>query len=47
MLAREGGREGVDWSRTEELVAFGGVRIEHDILITDNGCTVLTEAIPV
>jgi len=43
-LAR--GRGDVVWSRVDELLGFGGVRIEQDVLVTDGGCEVLTAAIP-
>jgi Xaa-Pro aminopeptidase len=46
LLARHRERTDVDWTRVDELLAFGGVRIEHDILITDDGCDVLTADIP-
>jgi len=46
LLARERGRDGVDWDRVDELHGFGGVRLEQNVLITDEGCEVLTAAIP-
>jgi Xaa-Pro aminopeptidase len=46
LLARERGRDGVDWDRVDELHGFGGVRLEQNVLITDDGCEVLTAAVP-
>ena len=46
LLARERGRDGVDWDRVDELHGFGGVRLEQNVLITDDGCEILTAAIP-
>lgn len=46
LLARERGRDGVDWDRVDELHGFGGVRLEQDVLITDDGCEILTAAVP-
>lgn len=46
LLAREHGHEGVNWDRVHELLDFGGVRLEHNMLITDDGCELLTAAIP-
>jgi Xaa-Pro aminopeptidase len=46
LLTRERGRDGVDWDRVDELRDFGGVRLEQNVLITDDGCEVLTAAVP-
>ena len=43
LLARERGRDGVDWDRVDELHGFGGVRLEQNVLITDDGCETLTD----
>ncbi len=42
--ARE--RDDVNWERVDSLRALGGVRIEQDVLITSDGCDVLTAGIP-
>ena len=46
LLARERGRDGVDWDRVDELHGFGGVRLEQNVLITDEGGEILTAAVP-
>ncbi len=48
LLARERDRdrEGVDWARVDELHGFGGVRLEQNVLITDDGCEILTSSVP-
>jgi Xaa-Pro aminopeptidase len=46
LLARERGRDGVDWDRVDELHGFGGVRLEQNVLITDDRCEILTAAVP-
>lgn len=39
-------RDAVAWERVERLLTFGGIRIEHDVLVTDGAPKVLTEDIP-
>jgi Xaa-Pro aminopeptidase len=46
LLARERGRDGVDWDRVDELHGFGGVRLEQNVLITEDGPEILTAAVP-
>jgi Xaa-Pro aminopeptidase len=46
LLARNRGRDDVVWDRVDQLHAFGGVRLEQDVLIDDDGCEVLTAAVP-
>lgn len=46
LLARERDRQDVDWDRIADLEGFGGVRLEQNVLVTDDGCEVLTAAIP-
>jgi Xaa-Pro aminopeptidase len=46
LLERERERDDVDWDRVDELHGFGGVRLEQNVLITDDGCEVLTADIP-
>ena len=46
LLARARGRDDVVWNRVDQMRDFGGVRLEQNVLIGDDGCEVLTEAIP-
>jgi Xaa-Pro aminopeptidase len=43
---RERHRDAVDWERAEAMLGFGGIRIENNVLITDDGHEVLTEDVP-
>jgi Xaa-Pro aminopeptidase len=43
---RERHRDAVDWERAEAMLGFGGIRIENDVLITDDGNEVLTADLP-
>ena len=36
----------VDWARVDRMLDFGGIRIEHNVLVTDNGCEILTADVP-
>jgi Xaa-Pro aminopeptidase len=36
----------VNWERVDQLIGFGGIRLEHNVLITEDGPDVLTADIP-
>jgi Xaa-Pro aminopeptidase len=38
--------DAVDWDRVDRMLDFGGIRIEHNVLVTDDGCEVLTADVP-
>ena len=39
-------RDAVNWSKVDTLLGFGGIRIEDDVLVTEDRPEVLTAAIP-
>jgi Xaa-Pro aminopeptidase len=39
-------RDGVDWQRAERMLGFGGIRLEENVLVTEDGPDVLTAGIP-
>jgi Xaa-Pro aminopeptidase len=43
---RERYGDAVDWARAESTGDFGGIRIENNVLITDDGPEVLTDDVP-
>jgi Xaa-Pro aminopeptidase len=45
-MTREDLRDVVDWNRVDEMLDFGGIRLEDNILITEDGCEVLTSGVP-
>ena len=44
---RRAHRDAVDWDLADRMTGFGGIRIEHDVLVTDGAPDVLTREIPV
>ena len=43
---REELSDAVDWDRVDAMLDFGGIRLEENVLITDDGCEVLTSDVP-
>jgi Xaa-Pro aminopeptidase len=43
---RERHRDAVDWERAEAMLGFGGIRIENNVLVTEDGNEVLTADVP-
>ena len=44
---RERFRDAIDWERAESMLDFGGIRIEDNVLVTEEGPEHLTAAVPV
>jgi Xaa-Pro aminopeptidase len=39
-------RDAVDWDRVDRMLDFGGIRLEENVLVTQDGCEVLTGQVP-
>ena len=38
--------DAVDWGRVDRILDFGGISLEHNDLVTEDGCEILTADIP-
>jgi Xaa-Pro aminopeptidase len=38
--------DAVDWDRVDRMLDFGGIRIEHNVLVSEDGVEILTADIP-
>jgi Xaa-Pro aminopeptidase len=38
--------DAINWGRVDRMLDFGGIRIEHNVLVTDNGFEILTADVP-
>jgi Xaa-Pro aminopeptidase len=43
---REKNRDDVNWHKAEAMIGFGGIRIENNVLVTEDGYEVLTADVP-
>jgi Xaa-Pro aminopeptidase len=43
---REELSDAVDWTRVDRMLDFGGIRLEDNVLIREDGCEVLTSDVP-
>jgi Xaa-Pro aminopeptidase len=43
---REKNRDAVNWAKAETMIGFGGIRIENNVLVTEDGHEVLTADVP-
>lgn len=39
-------RDQVDWDRVDTMLGFGGIRIEDNVLITQDGHEIITRDVP-
>jgi Xaa-Pro aminopeptidase len=39
-------RDCVNWDTVDRFLGFGGIRLEDNVLVTEEGCEVITRDIP-